>query len=123
MMSMVSQKVQKMLDNPPGFLWFPPEYLKQNTKRAEFLRKCRRFWLSLFHRDYVDASSKYKREGDCNRCGACCSLVYTCPFLGRDKDDLPYCRVYGDLRPMNCKTYPFDYVDSEIEICSYTFKK
>jgi len=48
-------------------------------------------------------------------------LVYKCPFLGRDADQLPYCRVYGDLRPANCRNYPFDRKDAEIDRCGYSF--
>ena len=88
---------------------------------GQFLRKTRRTYLSLFRADYVKKSIAENRKGDCHRCGACCELVYKCPFLGRDGQNLPYCRVYGELRPANCRNYPFDAVDSEIEQCGYRF--
>jgi hypothetical protein len=90
---------------------------------GQFLRKFRRAYLGTFKKDYIQASIAANRQGDCHRCGACCELIYKCPFLGRDGQNLPYCRIYGDLRPANCKNYPFDAVDSEIDKCGYSFKK
>ncbi len=89
---------------------------------GQFLRKVRRFYLGTFHPGYIEKAIADTREGDCHRCGLCCELIYKCPFLGRDGQNLPYCRVYGDLRPANCRNYPFDAKDSEIDTCGYTFK-
>jgi len=89
---------------------------------GQVLRKVRRFWLGTFKPEYVLRSIIENRTGDCHRCGACCELVYRCPFLGRDAHDLPYCRVYGDLRPANCRNYPFDAIDSEVAQCGFRFK-
>jgi hypothetical protein len=86
------------------------------------LRKFRRFYLGIFGQDYIRKAISEKRTGDCNHCGACCELVYRCPFLGKDADGLSFCRVYGGLRPMNCRYYPFDSIDAEIDECSYKFK-
>ena len=86
------------------------------------LRKARRSYFSNFYPAYVQASIEANREGDCTRCGACCKLVYRCPFLGEDAAKLPYCRIYGELRPASCKSFPFDKVDSEIEECGFKFK-
>jgi hypothetical protein len=90
---------------------------------GQFLRKTRRTFLSYFNPDYIRKSIAEDRKGDCHRCGACCELVLKCPFLGKDAQNLPYCRVYGELRPNNCRNYPIDAVDSEIEQCGYTFAK
>ena len=106
----------------PGFFGLSEELLRKDTWTSEFLRKARRAWFSIFHRDYIKKASKVTREGECHRCGACCKLVYACPFLGHDAQNLPYCRIYGDLRPGACKNYPFDRVDSEIEQCGFKFK-
>ena len=76
-----------------------------------------------FFKEQILKSIEETRSGDCHRCGSCCELIYRCPFLGRDSQKLPYCRIYGDLRPANCHNYPFDVIDSEIEKCGYRFKK
>jgi Fe-S-cluster containining protein len=62
------------------------------------LNKLKRFTTSLLP---VDAS----RQGDCNRCGACCRLPYPCPFLRFDDQGLSSCSVYH-LRPPSCRKYP-----------------
>jgi hypothetical protein len=90
---------------------------------GQFLRKWRRFYLGNFKPDYIKKSIAATRQGECKRCGLCCQLIYRCPFLGKDVDNLPYCRVYGDLRPANCRNYPFDAIDSEVDECGFSFKK
>lgn len=89
---------------------------------AQLLRKFRRFYLGTFKKDYIAANIAANREGDCHRCGLCCELIYRCPFLGKDAQKLPYCRIYGELRPANCRNYPFDAIDSEVDTCGFKFK-
>lgn len=102
--------------------WFYRK-VTERTFLGQVLRKCRRFYIGTFNPEYIDESVKANRVGDCNRCGSCCELIYRCPFLGRDAQNLPYCRVYGDLRPANCRNYPFDEMDAEIDHCGFSFKK
>lgn len=102
--------------------WYSRKVAERNFV-GQFLRKARRFYLGTFKPEYIEASIKANREGECHRCGACCELIYRCPFLGRDAQSLPYCRVYGDLRPANCRNYPFDAIDSEVDRCGFKFKK
>lgn len=104
-----------------GFFGLSEKYLGRNTFFAQFLRKTRRTFYALFRRKYVRESIANVRKGECHRCGACCKLLFECPFLGHDSQNLPYCRIYGDLRPAACKIYPFDKVDSEIEQCGFRF--
>ncbi len=109
-----------------GPAWFVRWYDRKKTERdfvGQALRKIRRFYLGSFHKEYLEESIKETRQGDCHRCGLCCQLVYKCPFLGRDGQNLPYCRIYGDLRPANCRNYPFDSTDDEVDTCGYSFKK
>jgi hypothetical protein len=94
----------------------------EKSALGQAVRKARRTYLSWFKPEYVKQSIAETRQGECHRCGACCELVHRCPFLGRDAQNLPYCRVYGELRPANCRTYPLDATDSEIENCGYSFK-
>lgn len=100
--------------------WFDRN-LPKRTLVGQTLRKFRRFYLGNFNKEYIATAIKETRTGDCNRCGMCCELIYKCPFLGRDAQNLPYCRIYGDLRPANCRNYPFDAKDSEIDTCGYSF--
>ncbi len=101
-------------------------YARKVTERTllgQFLRKLRRFIIGTFFPNYIDKAIAATRTGDCHRCGLCCELIYKCPFLGRDSQNLPYCRIYGDLRPANCRNYPFDAIDSEVDTCGYRFTK
>ncbi len=97
------------------------DMLTQKTFIGQFLRKIRRFFLGTFQPDRVEQSIQKNRKGECHRCGLCCELIYRCPFLGKDADQLPYCRIYGDLRPASCRNYPFDAIDSEIDQCGFKF--
>ncbi len=103
------------------------QWYDSRVERRDFmgqvLRKMRRFYLGTFKKDYIQKVIEETRTGDCHRCGACCELVYRCPFLGKDAENLPYCRVYGELRPANCRNYPFDSRDSEIDQCGFKFKR
>ncbi len=102
--------------------WYDRKIVERSLV-GQFLRKARRFYLGTFKPEYIQEAIAKTREGECHRCGACCELIYRCPFLGRDGQNLPYCRVYGELRPANCRNYPFDIRDAEIDRCGYKFKK
>ncbi len=64
-----------------------------------------------------------KRKGDCNRCGACCKILFRCPFLGTDADGQYVCRIY-DKRFAQCRLFPLHARDLlELgEQCSYSFE-
>ena len=63
-----------------------------------------------------------RRQGDCNRCGACCKILFKCPFLGTDADGQYTCRIY-DKRFAQCRLFPLHAADlRELgDQCSYTF--
>ncbi len=88
---------------------------------GRLLRRARRMYYGTFRKDYVKKSVEQNRQGQCHQCGACCELIYKCPFLGKDHTNMSYCRIYGDLRPSNCHVYPFDKIDSEIPQCGFSF--
>ena len=68
--------------------------ITRNTFMAKVLRQITAF------------SPVYKhRSGTCKRCGACCKLPYTCPWLRTDKSGLIRCSVYF-FRPPSCRKYP-----------------
>jgi Fe-S-cluster containining protein len=84
--------------------------------------KTRRFvQTSLLRRDHTALLSK--RHGECNRCGACCKILFRCPFLGTDAEGQYICRIYAK-RFASCRVYPLHAGElREIEgECSYTFE-
>ena len=62
-----------------------------------------------------------RRQGDCNRCGACCKILFRCPFLGTNDDGSYTCRIY-ESRFSQCRLFPLHPQDlREVSECSYTF--
>ena len=51
-----------------------------------------------------------KRRGECNRCGACCKILFRCPFLGTDAEGQYTCRIY-EYRFAQCRLYPLHAAD------------
>jgi hypothetical protein len=62
------------------------------------------------------------RRGECNRCGACCELVFKCPFLKKNSDGTSLCGIYEN-RPNSCRLFPIEQRDlREVRgTCSYYF--
>jgi hypothetical protein len=67
-----------------------------------------------------------RRRGECTRCGACCKILFKCPFLientGKEAGELYTCGIYG--KHFNqCRIFPLAPKDlQEIEEpCGYTF--
>jgi hypothetical protein len=83
--------------------------------------KLRRFVNSNFRKEEVDAEIELRR-GDCNRCGACCEILFKCPFLKKHDDGTSTCGIYED-RPNQCRLFPLDRRDlAEVRgTCSYYF--
>jgi hypothetical protein len=65
-----------------------------------------------------------KRQGECNRCGACCKILFRCPFLGTDAEGQYTCRIY-QYRFAQCRLFPLHSEDlRELgDQCSYTFQE
>jgi hypothetical protein len=62
-----------------------------------------------------------RRQGECNRCGACCKILFRCPFLGTDAEGQYTCRIYEE-RFEQCRLFPLHAADlREVAECSYTF--
>lgn len=87
--------------------------------------KVRRFmWPIVSPKTFKESLAK--REGHCTRCGACCKLLYRCPFL-EEKDGMYACSIQGK-KPGNCIRFPIDARDlaerdmvmPEVK-CGYTF--
>ena len=84
--------------------------------------KVRRFIQAKFGNQDVDALVA-RRQGECNRCGACCKILFRCPFLGTDAEGQYTCRIY-DKRFAQCRLYPLHAKDL-VELrgqCSYSFE-
>src|SRR3982750_478 len=83
--------------------------------------KLRRFVSANFRKQEVIAQLALRR-GECNRCGACCEILYKCPFLKKEADGTGTCGIYED-RPNACRYFPIDQRDlREVRgSCSYYF--
>lgn len=83
--------------------------------------KVRRFVQSSVLREDTEPLLE-KRDGECNRCGACCKILFRCPFLGTDDEGQYTCRIYA-MRFSQCRLFPLRAADlRELgEECSYTF--
>jgi hypothetical protein len=67
--------------------------------------KLRRFFLvGVRKKKVLDMLSR--RHGACNRCGACCKLLFQCPAYD-ESDGEPRCLIYND-RPGVCGLFPLD---------------
>jgi Putative zinc- or iron-chelating domain len=83
--------------------------------------KIRRFVNTNFRKTETVASLSLRR-GECNRCGACCELVFKCPFLKKNSDGSSTCGIYEN-RPNSCRLFPIEPRDiREVRgTCSYYF--
>ena len=68
----------------------------------------RRMHLYWFRGDYIKRQAA-RRQGDCNRCGLCCQLVFKCQHL-RYENGLASCGRYHN-RPPNCSNFPINQAD------------
>jgi len=84
--------------------------------------KARRFVQATFTGQDANALLA-RRHGECNRCGACCKILFKCPFLGTDAEGQYTCRIY-QYRFSQCRLYPLHAADlAELQgQCSYTFE-
>ena len=83
--------------------------------------KLRRFVITNFRKEETIAALALRR-GECNRCGACCELVFKCPFLKKHLDGTSLCGIYEN-RPNSCRLFPIEQRDiQEVRgTCSYYF--
>ncbi|HEX8070151.1 MAG TPA: YkgJ family cysteine cluster protein [Pyrinomonadaceae bacterium] len=83
--------------------------------------KLRRFLHTNLRKQEVIAALALRR-GECNRCGACCEILYKCPFLKKQPDGTGLCGIYED-RPNSCRYFPIDQRDlQEVRgTCSFYF--
>ena len=67
--------------------------------------KARRFYLAHFRPGYVRRSLA-RRVGQCDRTGACCRLMFTCPLLDQRSDPVK-CSIH-EVKPKVCRLFPID---------------
>ena len=91
-------------------------------KTLQFRGKVRRFIDGKVRTEAKTQELLNKRQGECNRCGACCKILFRCPFLGTDAEGQYTCRIY-EYRFTQCRLFPLHPQDlKELgEQCSYTF--
>lgn len=89
--------------------------------------KVRRFYLAHVRPDYV-RTSLARRVGDCNRTGACCRLMFTCPILVTEPAPEPVRCGIHERKPKVCRLFPIDERDlrdrdiiSPTAPCGYSF--
>src|SRR5436305_4124199 len=83
--------------------------------------KLRRFVSANFRKQEVIALLALRR-GECNRCGACCEILFKCPFLKKHRDGTTTCGIYEE-RPNQCRLFPIEKRDLQ-EVrgsCSFYF--
>ncbi len=83
--------------------------------------KLRRFWLVTARKGYVRRQLAL-REGQCNRCGLCCQILFRCPYF-----DGVGCKIHGK-HFSQCKAFPIDTRDIELirqmgGECGFSFKE
>lgn len=69
----------------------------------------RRWYMSKILPDKVLYRWLPYRQGECNRCGLCCKIVYRCPFYV-EENELTACSIYIDEKhsPSACVVFPID---------------
>ena len=84
--------------------------------------KVRRFIQASILRENTDELLA-QRKGECNRCGACCKILFKCPFLAEETEGQFRCRIY-EYRFSQCRLFPLHAEDlGELAgQCSYTFE-
>lgn len=79
--------------------------LKEPHASAKIGRFVRHF---LTPDDYRANMKKYQ-QGECNRCGSCCRIIFHCPFLQNLPDGTGHCTIYMTKHaPKACVIFPLD---------------
>ena len=97
--------------------------MKEARSVIHLMGKFRRFYLVYFREGYVKRQLAL-RKGECHQCARCCSFVFACPMLTRQR----LCRIYNKVRLEMCKSFPIDQRDiDEVALCGgtcgYRFEK
>ena len=84
-----------------------PAHARLSTRKRLILGwgKLRRLYLVYLRPGYVRRSLA-RRVGQCDRTGACCRLMFTCPLL--DERTVPVLCSIHESKPAVCKIFPID---------------
>lgn len=107
-----------------AMLWDVKNFERRNS---HFRLKLHNTWMTYFRPATVARWSGW-RQSECAHCGACCEILWRCPFLSTDKDGNSQCTVHIK-RPLPCRTFPIDPQSVELiskkrtaeRSCSYRF--
>jgi hypothetical protein len=84
-------------------LW---DWRRVGRRTRHFRIKLNNAWRSYFHPAYVKRHEAW-RQGECAHCGACCEILWRCPFLRDDGKGNSHCSIHKS-RPLPCRTFPID---------------
>jgi hypothetical protein len=72
----------------------------------------------LLHFDPAANGAGTQIVGSCTHCGNCC-LHKRCVFLGMDRNERSFCRIYGGKvwRSLPCGSYPLTQMDIDLYAC------
>lgn len=106
------------------FLW-DRKNLERRTRHYRL--KLSNTWLTYF-RPVKVAQWEEWRQSECAHCGACCEILWRCPFLKTEADGNSHCTIHIK-RPLPCRTFPIDPHSVELisknreveRTCSYRF--
>jgi len=99
-----------------SYEWVFEKAIKGSSFVAHLMGKLRRFYLIHWRKEYVEGQLAL-RKGECHQCGRCCSFVFICPMLTKNR----FCRIYSKYRSEVCKVFPIDQRDiDEVALCGGT---
>jgi hypothetical protein len=105
---------------PPG-----PRVTRLRLRARQVVGKMRRYFRVRIYSGKNEELLSLRR-GECTRCGACCKILFQCPFLIEHPEnavgDKYSCSIYGK-HYKNCNIFPMvpkDLLEVEEE-CGYTF--
>ena len=106
----------------PAEIREPDPFIKKLRFRArQAAGKVRRFVRANIHTSQNDVLLS-RRQGECTRCGACCKILFRCPFLIEEPGNIYSCGIYGS-RFNQCRIFPLAPKDLEEieEPCGFSF--
>ncbi|TNE48843.1 MAG: YkgJ family cysteine cluster protein [Deltaproteobacteria bacterium] len=106
------------------YLW---DFKNLERRTRHYKLKLFNTWMTYFRPVSVNQWEEW-RQHECEHCGACCEILWRCPFLKTNEDGNSHCSVHSK-RPLPCRTFPIDPRSVELiskhrkaeAACSYRF--
>ncbi|MEW6730548.1 MAG: hypothetical protein AB1489_04345 [Acidobacteriota bacterium] len=130
------QQSLRISSTVPSTTWIYKQKLKVLFLTLFYAWRYKHVWASL-HRYFlaIITPQSYQRyfkqqlQGECNRCGHCCRILFDCPFLVTEPDGKTHCAIYTTRHaPKICVAFPLNPWDlAEIKRaiapnqCSFSF--